>query len=367
MLDSVIRFEPLKLDAAVSLAAELMHRHEAPAVPVVGPKEGYEGIVSIFSLLRRRVPASTKLRSLVERAPALSDLSDPISIARLFVRTGSPGLALLQGFGPVGVVSARRLILTMGLTPRVPSHMLIHPIQPLSPDDPVEKARKLAAQVGLRLIPVASEGRLRGVVRVYDLVRFIYVTPVQRRSVGEVAGEVNYYLRQPVRGLTVEAERVVDVDSVPTTRDIADGCAVVSKRGEVVGVISPYLLLRKLLPVVEEAAVPLRVEGASDLDFISQRLIYTKSLEVAKGVAERARLLEASLVLKPRRKGVATRYEATASIKLDVGVYSASAEAWNSVQAAVEALDAAYKRFSRAKERVRERKLSAERLRRLLS
>ena len=362
----VLPVGPLKLDDALSLVAEVMWRFEVPVVPVVDEKGAYAGSISIFSLLRRRAPASAKARSLVERVPALEDLSDLVAVARAFVKTGYPGLPFVEGGKPVGVVSARRLIQAMGLKPRVPAGLLMHRVEPLSPDDPVEKARKLAGDVGLRLVPVAQQGRLAGVVRVYDIARYVYVTPIQRGTRGEVSGDVEYYLSRPLRDLVVEAQRVVESGSVPTTLDLAEGCVVVGERGEVLGVISPYLLLRRLLPAVEEAAVPLRVEGVEELDFISQRLIYTRSLEVAKSVAERARLLEMSVVLKARKRGGATRYEAFASIKLDVGVHAAKAEAWNPVEAALEAVDAAYKRFAKAKEKARERRLSLERLRRRL-
>jgi CBS domain-containing protein len=362
----VLPVGPLKLDDTLSLVAEVMWRFEVPVVPMVDEKGAYAGSISIFSLLRRRAPASAKARSLVERVPALEDLSDLVAVARAFVKTGYPGLPFVEGGKPVGVVSARRLIQAMGLKPRVPAGLLMHRVEPLSPDDPVEKARKLAGDVGLRLVPVAQQGRLAGVVRVYDIARYVYVTPIQRGTRGEVSGDVEYYLSRPLRDLVVEAQRVVESGSVPTTLDLAEGCVVVGERGEVLGVISPYLLLRRLLPAVEEAAVPLRVEGVEELDFISQRLIYTRSLEVAKSVAERARLLEMSVVLKARKRGGATRYEAFASIKLDVGVHAAKAEAWNPVEAALEAVDAAYKRFAKAKEKARERRLSLERLRRRL-
>jgi CBS domain-containing protein len=362
----VVPVGPLKLDDTLSLVAEVMWRFEVPVVPVVDEKGAYAGSLSIFSLLRRRAPASARARSLVERVPALEDLSDLVAVARAFVKTGYPGLPLVEGGKPVGVVSARRLIQAMGLKPRVPAGLLMHRVEPLSPDDPVEKARKLAGDVGLRLVPVAQQGRLAGVVRVYDIARYVYVTPIQRGTRGEVSGDVEYYLSRPLRDLVVEAQRVVESGSVPSTLDLAEGCVVVGERGEVLGVISPYLLLRRLLPAVEEAAVPLRVEGVEELDFISQRLIYTRSLEVAKSVAERARLLEMSVVLKARKRGGATRYEAFASIKLDVGVHAAKAEAWNPVEAALEAVDAAYKRFAKAKEKARERRLSLERLRRRL-
>ncbi len=59
------------------------------------------------------------------------------------------------------------------------------------------------------------------------------------------------------------------------------------------------------------------------------------------------------------------RYEAKASIKLDVGVHAASAQAWNPVEAAVEAVNAAYKRFSKTKERIRKKRLSTGRLRKI--
>lgn len=362
----VVPVGPLKLDDSLSLVAEVMWRFEVPVVPVVDEKGAYAGSISIFSLLRRRAPASAKARSLVERVPALEDLSDLVAVARAFVKTGYPGLPFVEGGKPVGVVSARRLIQAMGLKPRVPAGLLMHRVEPLSPGDPVEKARKLAGDVGLRLVPVAQQGRLAGVVRVYDIARYVYVTPIQRGTRGEVSGDVEYYLSRPLRDLVVEAQRVVESGSVPTALDLAEGCVVVGERGEVLGVISPYLLLRRLLPAVEEAAVPLRVEGVEELDFISQRLIYTRSLEVAKSVAERARLLEMSVVLKARKRGGATRYEAFASIKLDVGVHAAKAEAWNPVEAALEAVDAAYKRFAKAKEKARERRLSLERLRRRL-
>jgi CBS domain-containing protein/ribosome-associated translation inhibitor RaiA len=364
--DLVVPLSPLKLDDTLSLAAEVMWRLEVPAVPVVDERGAYAGCLSIFSLLRRRAPASTKVRSLVERVSPLETLSDPVAVARAFVKTGYPGLPVVEGGKPVGVVSARRLIQSMGLKPRVPAGLLMYKLEPLSPDDPVERARKVSADVGLRLVPVAQQGKLLGVVRVYDLARYVYVTPIQRGTRGEVSGDVEYYLSRPLRDLVVDAQRVVESGSVPTTLDLAEGCVVVGERGEVLGVISPYLLLRRLLPAVEEAAVPLRVEGVEELDFISQRLIYAKSLEIAKSVAERARLLEMSVVLKSRRKGTAARFEAYASIKLDVGVHAAKAEAWNPVEAAMEAVDAAYKRFTKAKEKARERRLSIERLRRKL-
>lgn len=364
-LDLVVPVKPLKLDDAVSLAADRMWEMEVPALPVVSDEEKYAGIVSIFSLLRRRAPSSMKIRSVVEKAPVVEEASDFVGVARMFVRTGSPGLAVVREGVVEGVVSARRLILAMGVNANAPASLIMYPLQPLHPDDPVERARKLAADVGLRLIPVADEKGLRGVVRVYDLVRYLYVTPLKRDKTGEVKGGVEYFLEQPVRKLVTEHSRLIHPESVPTVYDLAEGAVVADSSGKVLGVISPYLLLRRLLPAVEEAAIPLRLEGLGELDFVSQRLIYVKCLETAKLVSERGRLLEMSVVLKTRKKGERARYEASAAIKLDVGVHSASAEAWNPVEAAIEAVDAAYKRFAKTKEKSRERKLSLARFKKI--
>lgn len=363
----VIHLNPLELDDTASLAATVMRQLEAPAVPLVDREGAYAGAVSIFSLIRRRAPASTKLKSLAEKVPPLEDLSDPIAVARAFVKTGFPGLPVVEGRRLLGIVSARKLLMVMNLKPRVPAGLIMYPLKPLSPNDPVDKARRLAGEIGLRIVPVASAGKLVGVVKVYDLVKHLYGTPIERRTAGEKVGEADYYLSQPVRSLMVEAQRVTEASTVPTPQDLAEGCVVTDERGGVVGVISPYLLLRRLLPVVEEAAIPLRIEGANELDFIAQRLIYVKSLDVAKAVAERARLLELSVVLKSRPKGSSVRYEAVASIKLDVGVHSAKVESWNPVEAVSGALDAVYKRFSKVKERARERRVSLERLRKELA
>ncbi|MEM1508425.1 MAG: hypothetical protein QXY49_01480 [Thermofilaceae archaeon] len=364
-LDLIVPVQPLRLNDTISLAAEKMWEMEVPALPVVSNEGKYTGLVSIFSLLRKRAPSSTKIRNVVEKAPVIEDATDLISIARAFVRTGFPGLAFVKDGTVEGVVSARKLILAMGVNANAPAGLIMYPLEPLRPEDPIEKARKLTVNVGLRLVPVAGEKSLEGVVRAYDLVRYLYVTPLKRDKIGEIKGDVEYFLEQPVKKLVIEYSRIIHPESVPTVHDLAEGAIVVDNAGKVLGVISPYLLLRRLLPAVEEAAIPLRLEGLSELDFVSQRLIHMKCFETAKLVSERGRLIEMSVVLKTRRKGERARYEAHAAIKLDVGVHSASAEAWNPVEAAIEAVDAAYKRFTKTKERKRERRLSLARFKKI--
>ena len=358
---------PLSPGDAVSLAAERMWRFEVPVLPVVDERDRYVGVVSIFSLLRRRVPGSTKVKSVLERAPPVSDVSDPFQVAQKLVRTGLPGLAVVRNGRVEGVVSARRVVSAMGLRAAASARLMMYPLEPLMPEDSIEKARKLMAGVGLRIAPVASEGRLEGVLLVYDLVNYIYSTPVRRDRRGEVKGDVEYFLDQPVRKVMHPAERVVEADKSPSLQDLAEGAVVVGSSGKVVGIISPYLLLRRLLPAFREAGLPVRVEGVSELDFISQRLIYRKVWDIARSVHERGRLLELSLVVKPREKaGGRRRYDAYASVKLDVGVHSGKASSWDPVEAAYEALDIAYRSFSKLKRKKREERVRAARRRKWL-
>ncbi len=364
--DFLVELEPLALNQTVSVAAERMWRYEVPVVPVVDDEGKYFGLVSIFTILRTRAHGEAKLRSVVERAPTLTYPVDPVHAARLLTKTGLPGLAVLEGDRVIGIVSAKRVILSLNLAPRVSAKHFMYPVEPLKSDDSVEKARKLISEVGLRLAPVVHEDRLVGVVRVYDLVNFVYNTPLRRDRLGEVRGEAEYFLSQPVSKIMIPTSRVLSIDQVPSREDLAEG-AVVLENQRVAGVISPYLFLRRLLPQVEEAKLPVRIEGVEELDFIEQNLITRKALETAKDVAERANLLSLAVVVKPREKaGERHRFDVVASIKLDKGLHSASSSGWDVVQAAYDALEAAYKSFSKTKDKKRERRISLARLRKFI-
>ncbi|MEZ0346788.1 MAG: CBS domain-containing protein [Infirmifilum sp.] len=357
----------LRDTTTVNVAAEKMWENEVPVVPVVDAEKKYIGVVSIFTLLKTRVQGSTKLRSLIEKAPLVELPADPIYVARLLARTGLPGLAVLKGGDVAGIVSARRVIYALKLAPRVPARHLMYPLEPLEPDDSIEKARKIIAQVGLRLLPVAKDGKLLGVVKVYDLVNFIYNTPLRRDRLGEVKGEVEYFLDQPVSKIITSSHRIVNVDTLPIVEDIAEGAVIVDSKQMVVGVISPYIFLRRLLSQLEEARLPVTVEGVDELDFVEQNLITRKVLETARIVAERANLLELSVVIKSREKtGDRRWYEVKVSIKLDKGVYSTSSAGWSAFEAVSEALELAYKNFSKTKEKKRERRIDLARLRKSL-
>jgi CBS domain-containing protein/ribosome-associated translation inhibitor RaiA len=364
---AVVRIDPLNLDDVLSLVAEKMWRLELPVIPVVSPEGEYAGIVSIFSILKSKYHGNTKVKSVVERVPVIDPSYTYTEIARMFVKTGQPGLPYAEGGRIVGVVSARRLLESMGLTSRVAARHISYQLEPLRPGDPVEKARKLLAEKGLRFAPVAEDERLAGVVRIYDLVNFIYNTPIRREKLGEVRGEITYFLEQPVSKVMTTAYRTVNVDSHPAVQDIAEGSVVIDSSGKVYGIISPYMLLRRLLPAVEEVDIPLRAEGLEELDFIARNLIARKATDAAKEIVQRARLLEMSIVIKSREKtGERRRYDAAVSVKLDKGTFSAESSSWDPVEAAFEAIESAYKVFAKTKEKKREKRISTARLRKAL-
>jgi CBS domain-containing protein len=365
---AVVRIDPLKLDDIVSLVAEKMWRFELPVVPVVDSEGKYAGIVSIFSILKSKYQGNTKIRSVLEKVPIVDSSYSLTDIARMFVKTGQPGLPYAEEGKIVGVISARRLLETMGLVSRVAARYIAFPLEPLKPDDPIEKARKLLAENGLRFVPVAENGKPVGVVRIYDLVNFIYNTPLRRERLGEIKGEISYFLEQPVSKIMATNFRAVNIDGQPTNMDIAEGSVVLNTNGTVYGIISPYLLLRRLLPAVEEANIPLRIEGIEDLDFIARNLAFRKALEVAQEIAQRGRLLEMSVVIKSREKaGERKRYDAYVSIKLDKDTFSTSSSGWDPVAVTFEAVDSAYKVFSKTKEKKRDRRISLARLRKAFS
>jgi len=362
---ALLEVEPLSLSDTVSRAASRMEEARLPVVPVVDGDGRYVGLVTYIGLLKSRLSSQAKLAKAVLKAPpAPGEAGEAL---KAVLKAGLPGLAVLEDGSPVGVVTAGSLLAAVA-PERLPAarEIMRRVLAPLSPGDKVDKARKVIVKISSPLVPVASKGRLEGVVDAYRVLAFIYTTPLRRSRVGEVSGNVEYFLGQPVGKIVSDSYRVVHLDGSPRLEDVEEGAVVVNQQEWPVGVLEPYVVARRLFAALEERSLPLRVEGVEGLDFFEQGLIWKKAGDVASAVARRGRLLEMSVVLKEREKaGDRARYDASVTIRLDRGVHTGKASAWNPVEAVEDALDIAYESFSKEKERRRTRRIERARRRKM--
>lgn len=363
----LIETDPLSYEDTVSVASTRMRELQLPVLPVVDHGR-YVGIVSAFSLLRSRLSSQSKVGKIALKTPVIDNFSDPVGAAKAMLRSGVPGLAASVNGEVVGVVTARSVLENLEFRARVSARELMTRILgPVHTREKIDKARKVIVRTGSDFIPVVSDKGFRGVVSVYDILSFVYGTPLRRSRLGEVRGDVSYFLDQPVGKIVAEEYRAVALDSTPSREDVIEGAVVLNRENWPVGVITPYSVLRRVLFAIEEANLPLRVEGLDGLDMFSQGLIYKKSMDVVRTAAKRGRLLEASVVLKPRFKtGERERYDAYVTLKFDKGVHSGRASAWDPVEAVEDALDMAYESFAKLKDKKRTKRLTSARKRKLL-
>lgn len=358
--------EPLSYEDTVSIASTHMRELSLPILPVVDDGR-YVGIVTVFSLLRSRLSGHSKVGKLALKTPVIEDLSDPVSAAKAMLKSGVPGLAVNVDGEIVGVVTAKNVLENLEIRARVSARELMTRILgPVHTYEKIDKARKVMVKTNMVFIPVVSDKGFSGVVSGYDILSFVYGTPLKRSKLGEVKGDVSYFLDQPVGKIATEYYRTISLDSTPSREDILEGVVVVNSEDWPVGVITPYSVLRRVLFAIEEANLPLRVEGANSLDIFSQGLIYKKSMDVARSVVKRGRLLEMSVVLKPRSKtGDRERYDAYVTLKFDKGIHSGKASAWDPVEAVEDALDMAYESYMKLKDKKRTKRLTNARKRKL--
>ncbi len=361
----LLEVEPLSLSDTVSRAAARMYEERLPVLPVADGDGRYVGLVTYVSLLKSRLAGQAKVeKALVKAPPAGPDLE---SAVKALIKAGVPGLAYVDGGAASGVVTAASLFRALASERLPPARELMRRLlTPLRAGDKVDKARKVIVKLSVPLLPVVSREKLAGVVESYTMLALLYTTPLQRSRLGEVRGDVDYFLAQPVAKAVTDRYRVVGLDGVPGVDDVAEGAVVVNPEGWPVGVVEPYVALRRLFAAIEERELPLRVEGVDGLDFFEQGLIWRKAGDVAAAVAKRGRLLEMSVVLKEREKaGDRARYDASVTIRLDRGIHAGKASAWNPVEAVEDALDIAYESFTKEKERRRTRRLERARRRKM--
>ncbi len=354
-----VSVKPLSPQDTVSRAVSLMREEDVLVLPVVSEKGQYMGLITVNNLLSSRLHPHTKVSSIMVKAPSCDLSSSPFDVVKLIVKTGVPGVAVIDGDVVVGIATPENLIGALNWAGGISAKdLMVRLGRFLTPSDPVDKARKIMAKRKVELIPLVSRRGLEGTITALDVLVYLYTTPLRRSRRGEKKGEVDFFLSTPLRNLMAREVRTLKATSTPSAEDIVEGAVVVNEASRPLGVITAYTVLKQLYPSLEELALPIRVEGLNGLDFFEKGLISKKLTDAARRVAKKGRLLEFSLVLKQREKtGGRVFYEATASIKLDKGVHTGKATGWQPVSVAQEAIEIALTSFEKFKARRRKIKM----------
>jgi CBS domain-containing protein len=232
-----------------------LFKKETPPVLAVLDSEGrYKGVISRKSIIRSSLDASgTKVKTLIRSAPAVT-LRDSLSkVAKLMIENEIRQLPVYSGEKLLGFITDEDVIHgavneRWGNT-RVEEIMTKKPFV-IEEDESLGAVLSLFRGEGISHVPIVREGKLVGIVSIYDIIENVF-QPRHVQRFGERVGEKVPVLCIPAKGIMVKP--VVTVLPETKLRDAAEqmhkfniSCLVIVSKGRPVGVITKRDFLEPL-------------------------------------------------------------------------------------------------------------------------
>ncbi|NPA38590.1 MAG: CBS domain-containing protein [Candidatus Nanohaloarchaeota archaeon] len=195
-------------DEYLSKALGIMKEKNVKALVVLDRKGNYKGMITERRIHKSYVdPSSTRVRSLLMKAPVLSPEDEVEKAAHLMFHTDFFNLPVKDEEGKVvGTVNNKDLIEAYfkenpELGKMQVKDVMTEEVVTLNPSDSIAKALSLFREHGFTRAPVVdSEGRLLGLVTLHDIV-VTFLKPKTRPQKSNVGKEKVHVLRNPVKAI----------------------------------------------------------------------------------------------------------------------------------------------------------------------
>jgi len=232
-----------------------LFKKESPPVLAVLDSEGrYKGVISRKSIIRSSLDASgTKVKTLMRIAPAVT-LQDSLSkVAKLMIESEIRQLPVYSGEKLFGFITDEDVI--HGAVNEQWGNTRVEEIMTKKPfiieeDESLGAVLSLFRREGISHVPIVREGKLVGIVSIYDIIENIF-QPRQVQRFGERIGEKVPVLSIPAKGIMVRPVATV----LPETklRDAEEqmhkfniSSLVIISKGRPVGIITKRDFLEPL-------------------------------------------------------------------------------------------------------------------------
>jgi CBS domain-containing protein len=217
-----------------------------PVLAVLDNKGKYKGVISRKQIIRSSLAASvTKVKTLMRTAPAVT-LNDSLSkVAKLMIESEIRQLPVYSGEKLFGFVTDEDVIhgtvMERWGNTRVEEIMTKKPFV-IEENESVGAVLSLFRSEGISHVPIVRDGKLVGIVSIYDIIENIF-QPRQRQTSGEIVGEKVPVLNLPAKSIMVTP--VVTVLPQTKLRDAADqlhkfdiSSLVIVDKGRPVGIMT---------------------------------------------------------------------------------------------------------------------------------
>lgn len=225
-----------------------------PVLAVLDSKGKYKGVISRKWIIRSSLAASvTKVKNLMRSAPAVT-LHDSLSkVAKLMIESEIRQLPVYSGEKLLGFITDEDVIhgtvMERWGNTRVEEIMTKKPFV-IEEDESVGAILSLFRTEGISHVPIVRDGKLVGIVSIYDIIENIF-QPRKRQTSGEIVGEKIPVLNLPAKGIMVTP--VVTVlpetkllEAAELMRKFDISSLVVVSKGRPVGIVTKRDFLEPL-------------------------------------------------------------------------------------------------------------------------
>jgi CBS domain-containing protein len=190
----------------LSSCLTLFKEEKPPVLAVLDGKGRYKGVISRKWIIRSSLDASgTKVKTLMRPAPAVT-LKDSLSkVAKLMIESEIRQLPVYSGANLLGFITDEDVIhgtvMERWGNTRVEEIMTKKPFI-IEEDEPVGAILSLLRSEGISHMPIVKDGKLVGIVSIYDIIENVF-QPRHVQRVGERVGEKVPVLSIPAKGIMV--------------------------------------------------------------------------------------------------------------------------------------------------------------------
>ncbi|MCL2691178.1 MAG: CBS domain-containing protein [Candidatus Bathyarchaeota archaeon] len=206
----------------LSRCLEFFKTEMPPVLAVLDDSGKYIGVIARRWVLRSRLdPASTKVKSLMRRAPKISPDSEISKIAKLMIESGTRQLPVFEGEDLLGFVTDENIINAAvrqewGKS-KVSSVMSRAPYT-IDAHRSVGAVLNLFREHGFSHVPVMDSGKVVGIISIRDILERIF-QPNERQTTGDRMGEKVETFSIPARGIM--SSPVISIEAGANLREAA--------------------------------------------------------------------------------------------------------------------------------------------------
>lgn len=347
----------------VSKFIGLMEQHHVHEVPIVDGKK-FLGIVHYKTIASKRFsdPSREKLEPLITRIQALNEDSTLEEAADTIFQAGFRAVPVCSGGSISGIISVFDLLNAFSKRQEfkeASAEEIMSASEVISIDSDIGKARVLMREKNISRLPVVdAEGKLRGVVATFDLLKA--VKPSERMSWYSMAAE-----KETIMGVQISAimnDEPLTAEKQTKLSEIADMMVKYKNSGAVIveddapiGVVTTRDMLEFYLSKREKKGAYVQITGLGKEDSIVAATTDRMVRDTVQKISSFVPIQFLFLHTKRHEKGGKTKYSVRCRLMTDKGILISKAVGWDLRDAAGQALDELERIAIKGKEKARDK------------